>query len=192
MTARTRLLLTLIAISMILIIPGTLRGQESVRYWEGITGQGERFTLMVDGDTITFLNVGIFLSNQQCKTYRSITRTTGLGYVVNNRFHIVVHDSEGTLVVKGIPGWNGHIEFVSGEGQPCQGSVYTTWWIPGKTMPPMPEYGEASSSIPPPTPLPTAPPPTPTRTPLRKMDQSWDGVPYFMRPTSRPTKATGS
>lgn len=187
-----RLLLTLAVLGVILVVPGTLRGQGTLQYWEGMTGQGERFSMMVEGDVITFLKVGIFLANQQCKTYHSITRTSGLGYVIDHQFHLVIEDREGTLIVKGIPGWNGYIDFVAGAEQPCQGSVQTTWWIPGKTPPPMPEYGKASSSLPPPTPLPTAPPPTPTCTPLRKMKLSWEGVPYFMRPTAPPTKTSGS
>jgi hypothetical protein len=185
MNMRRNLLLTLLCMSM-LLIPAPLRGQEPANITDGITGQGERFTLVVDGNTIVLLSVGIYVENHDCKTYHTVTKATGLGYVEDNYFHVIIRSDEGVLVVSGIPGWHGYVQFVSGPGQPCKGNLYTPWWIPGKSQPPLPEYGNESSSVPSPTLRPTPPPPTATPTPLRRLDESWEGVPLFMRPTSVP------
>jgi hypothetical protein len=186
---------------VLFLLPGHLLGQSaapSSQVWTGITSQGERFLLVVEGgDTITLVSVGVVLHGKDysrghpgdCTSRHTVTQHGFLGYVVGGNFTITIENEREHFVMQGTLGEapNGWLSFTPRQalqGVCVVGETQATWWQPGQSRPPLPPPGEASHH-PPPTSVPTLPIFTATPTPrLDPLGTNWEGVPEWARPTS--------
>lgn len=132
-TARRRLwlLLAIPLLAGVLAAVPTTRAQSPVDIWTGQTSQGQRFMMVVEGGTVTALNVGVHIKTHTCSSYYTAVHHGNLGRVGYNRFSVFVENDEEGLILDGTLGdtASGTLLFVSKPAlrSVCSGSVQATW-----------------------------------------------------------------